>query len=252
MSYFECEELTAGYSGASVIRDFGFSLDQGEVLAVLGPNGAGKTTALSAIAGLHPRMKGTVRVEGKELESGRPRLASRAGVVLVPDDRALFRSLTAHENLVLAAASKARVAEALEMFPGLQKRMGVAAGLLSGGEQQMLAIARALVQDPKVLLIDELSMGLAPTIVQGLLPIVRRTATERGVSVVLVEQHVSLALRAADTAIVLVHGEVSLRGNAKELSENRQGVEDAYLGEQDAAEGKREVELGHEAKEHGA
>ncbi|MDX6654840.1 MAG: branched-chain amino acid transport system ATP-binding protein [Solirubrobacterales bacterium] len=235
MNYLNCEGLTAGYAGASVVRGLDLEVAQGKVLALLGPNGAGKTTILAAIAGLHPRMEGSVRIDGEELTSGRPRHASRAGVVLVPDDRALFRNLTLRENLTLAASNKARVDDTLELFPQLKRRLKVAAGLLSGGEQQMLAIGRALVQEPKALLIDELSMGLAPTIVEELLPIVRDAASERGVAVVLVEQHVALALSAADQAIVLVHGEAVLRGEANDLAASRGLVEAAYLGEHEPA-----------------
>src|SRR3546814_507133 len=140
-------------------------------------------------------------------------------MVLVPDDRALFKTLTVTENLKLAAKDKKRVDEVLDLFPGLKERLKVNAGDLSGGEQQMLAIGRALAQQPKVLLIDELSMGLAPVIVQGLLPILRRVADELDTAVVLVEQHVSLALEMADRAVVLAHGSEVLSGSARELLE---------------------------------
>ena len=166
-----------------------------------------------------------------ELKSGRPAAASRAGVVLVPDDRSLFVSLSVRDNLRAAAGrSGRRPEEMLELFPALESRWRVHAGDLSGGEQQMLAVARALVQRPRVLLIDEMSMGLAPIIVERLLPVVRRIADETGAVVVLVEQHVGLALEVADEALVLVHGEVVLRGDASELRSDTAKLEAAYLG----------------------
>lgn len=141
------------------------TLDTGEVLCLLGPNGAGKTTLLPTLAGLLPRPSGNVSVAGRELPAGRPRQASAAGIVLVPDDRSLFGSLTVEENLRLARrAGHIDIDAVVDYFPSLGKRFRVA-GQLSGGEQQMLALGRALVQQPWVLLIDELSMGLAPAVV---------------------------------------------------------------------------------------
>ncbi|WP_024795305.1 ABC transporter ATP-binding protein [Tomitella biformata] len=227
----ECRDLTVGHGKVSVIRDFNLSLQPGQVLAVLGPNGAGKTTLMTSIAGLIPRMAGQVIVNGTPLRNGRPGVANRSGVVLVPDQRALFNTLTVRENLYLARKKGGpELAETMEMFPALAKRLKLAAGELSGGEQQMLAVARALVQNPKVLLIDEMSMGLAPVIVEDLLPMVRQVADQSKVVVVLVEQHVKLALEVADQAIVVVHGSVHLRGSAAELAANPARLEEAYMG----------------------
>jgi branched-chain amino acid transport system ATP-binding protein len=232
----ELKELSAGYGAVTVVRPLDVSVPAGTVLAVLGPNGAGKTTLMNTLAGLLPRQGGSLSVDGVELKSGRPGAANRAGVVLVPDDRALFTTLTVKENIVIARRSGAPTLEqVLEMFPGLKPRLGVAAGALSGGEQQMLAVARGLVQNPKVLLIDEMSMGLAPVIVEGLLPIVRKIADDTGAVVVLVEQHVQLALEVADRALVLVHGEVTLSGSAEELAKDPQALEAAYLGVETSA-----------------
>ncbi|WP_067650759.1 ABC transporter ATP-binding protein [Nocardia harenae] len=232
----ECAGLDAGYSnGRPCVRGLDLTLAAGEVLCLLGPNGAGKTTVLNTLAGLLPRLGGTVRIAGAEIGSGRARKASRAGLVLVPDDRALFTGLTVTQNLELARKrSGPAVADIVEYFPRLGERLGVRAGMLSGGEQQMLAIGRALMQKPTVLLIDELSMGLAPVIVEALLPVIRRVADDRGTAVILVEQHVRLALATADTAVVLAHGQQVLHGPAAELAADPQRIERAYLG---AAEG---------------
>jgi branched-chain amino acid transport system ATP-binding protein len=223
--------LSAGYGPVMVVRQLDVAVDAGTVLALLGPNGAGKTTLMVTLAGLVPRMGGSVVVDGHHLPSSGPRRTNRAGVVLVPDDRALFTQLTTRENIVISRRKKGpTVDELLDLFPALRLRMNVAAGSLSGGEQQMLAIARALAQQPRVLLIDEMSMGLAPVLVEALLPVVRQIADETGAVVILVEQHVRLALEVADRAIVLVHGEVSLTGTAAELAAHPARLEAAYLG----------------------
>jgi branched-chain amino acid transport system ATP-binding protein len=228
---FECHQLAAGYGRVNIVRPFDLAADAGAVVAILGPNGAGKTTLLSTMCGLLPRQGGAVRVAGHELKSGRAAAASRAGLVLVPDDRALFPSLSVRDN-IRAACGRGQDPrdEVLELFPALRDRWRLHAGALSGGEQQMLAVARALVQKPRVLLVDEMSMGLAPLVVEHLLPVVRRIADDTAAVVVLVEQHVGLALEVADEALVLVHGEVVLRGSAADLLRNPAVLEDAYLG----------------------
>ncbi len=214
-----------------MVRDFNLEAEAGTVVAVLGPNGAGKTTLMLTIAGLVPRLDGEVAVDGTLLANGRPSVANRAGVVLVPDDRSLFTTLTVAEN-VKAATRKGSPGkeEILDIFPSLAVRWNVKAGALSGGEQQMLAVVRAIVQRPHVLLIDEMSMGLAPVIVEGLLPVVRHLADAADAVVVMVEQHVHLALECADQAMVLVHGEVVLSGPASDLAADPTRLEAAYLG----------------------
>ena len=187
---------------------------------------------MNTLAGLLPRKDGDVIVAGTSVRKGRPGAASRAGIVLVPDDRALFTALTVRENLQIAHRKGAPGVDAMmQIFPALEKRLKVSAGALSGGEQQMLAIARGMVQNPRVLLIDEMSMGLAPVIVADLLPVVRRIADETKAVVILVEQHVKLALEVADQAMVMVHGNVMLSGLASELAADTARLEAAYLGE---------------------
>jgi branched-chain amino acid transport system ATP-binding protein len=230
-----CAGLAAGYGDLVVVRDLDLTVAPGEVVAVLGPNGAGKTTVLRTVSGFLPPLGGTIAVAGERLAGG-PRRMSRAGLVLVPDSRALFRGLTAMENLRLATRSGGpSVDDVIDLFPGLAPRTGLRAGMLSGGEQQMLALARALVQSPKVLLIDEMSMGLAPVAVESLMPTVRRVADETGAAVVLVEQHVHLALEVADSVVVMVHGSVALRGSAAEVGADTELLEAAYLGAVDPA-----------------
>ena len=227
-----CTGLDAGYvAGRPVLRNVDISLEAGTVLALLGPNGAGKTTLLLTIAGLQLPLAGHIGLGGAPVRPGSPRAAVKAGLVLVPDDRSLFKGLTVAENLKLASRRGATTMEMIfDYFPDLKRRVKLTAGNLSGGEQQMLAIGRALMQDPKVLLVDELSMGLAPLVVESLLPVIRRVVDETGAACVMVEQHVMLALEIADTAMVLAHGDIALQGDAKELAADETRIERAYLG----------------------
>jgi branched-chain amino acid transport system ATP-binding protein len=221
--------VTAGYAGVPAIRDVDLDLAAGEVVALLGPNGAGKTTALLTAVGLLTPIAGSVTAFGRPLDRRVERNARR-GLILVPDTRGVFHGLTVGENLALARRRGAGIDDVLELFPPLAGLTSCRCGLLSGGEQQMLAIAKALVGRPRVLLVDELSMGLAPIAVQALLPAIRALADRFGVGVVLVEQHLDLALSIADRAIVVHHGRTALTGSAAELRSRRQAVADAYFG----------------------
>ncbi|MBX6388271.1 MAG: ATP-binding cassette domain-containing protein, partial [Frankia sp.] len=202
-----CGKLSGGRGSATAFRDLDLTVQAGKVLTLLGPNGAGKTTTLLTLAGLLPPKSGSILVDGVRLRPGRPAAASRAGVVLVPDNRALFTTLTVEENLKVAARRGGpKPRDMLDLFPRLGERWELPAGALSGGEQQMLAMARALIQQPRVLLIDEMSLGLAPLVVEMLFETVRRIAADHGCAVVLVEQYAKLALAAADDVVVLRRG----------------------------------------------
>jgi branched-chain amino acid transport system ATP-binding protein len=227
----ECRDLSAGYDKLVVVRKLDLAIRHKEILAVLGPNGAGKTTLLMTLAGFLAPAGGKIMMDGAEMRCGSPRRANRAGIVLVPDYRALFTELTPVQNLQLAARRGGpTVTEVLDLFPALRRRAKLRVGDLSGGEQQMLALGRALIQAPRVLLIDEMSMGLAPVVVESLIPLVRQVADESGAAVVLVEQHVQLALEVADQAAVLVHGDLVTAGSAAELGRDAAALEAAYLG----------------------
>jgi branched-chain amino acid transport system ATP-binding protein len=232
----QCRDFSGGRGETVVFRGLDLDVAAGTVLTLLGPNGAGKSTLLLTLAGLLPAHGGTVAVDGSPLRNGNAVAANRAGVVLVPDNRSLFTTLTVEENLDVARRRGGPAPrELLDTFPALEKRWGLKAGNLSGGEQQMLAMARALVQQPKVLLIDEMSMGLAPMVVEALFDTVRRIARDHGAAIVLVEQHVTLALGVADEAAVLNRGAIVLRGSATELRADPKRIERAYLGELEVA-----------------
>ncbi len=236
----EVEGLYAGHSGVAVVRDLHLSVSSGEVVAVLGPNGAGKTTTLLTTMALIPIIRGEVRVFGKSVKGRKPFQLAREGASMVPEDRALFSSLTVQENLRLATKGKKEpLSRVFKYFPALEALLDRRAGLLSGGEQQMLAVGRALLTSPKLLIVDEMSLGLAPIIVQGMLPVLPAIAAETGCGVLLVEQHVQQALRIATRAYVLNHGDLVLSGSARELLDDASLLESSYLGEHAIAENDR-------------
>jgi branched-chain amino acid transport system ATP-binding protein len=230
--------LRTGYGGIPVVFNVDLHVDEGEVVALLGANGAGKTTTLRAISGMIKVMRGDITFAGERIANRSADQVARRGVVHVPEGRGIFPSLRVEETLRLAAtfsgvsraAAADRIEEVYATFPRLAERRWQTAGTLSGGEQQMLTLSRALIARPRVLLIDEMSQGLAPTVVAHLFEIVS-TLPRRGVSVLLVEQFVAQALGVADRAYVLEKGEVTYAGTAKDLAADEDFVRGSYLGD---------------------
>jgi branched-chain amino acid transport system ATP-binding protein len=223
--------LTAGYGGAPVLRNLDLTVGPGEVVALLGPNGAGKTTTLRVISGLLRPMAGQVVFDGAPVGSASAHSISKRGLAHVPEGRGIFYSLTVAEHFRLGYGGvKGDPEEAYERFPALGPLRNRRAGLLSGGEQQMLALARVLICKRKLLLIDELSLGLAPVIVDAILPTLRQFAEETGGGVLIVEQHVQRVLDVANRGYVLSHGELVMEGPAETLRADRHLIMASYLG----------------------
>ena len=226
----ELIELNAGYGGVPVVRDVSLTVHAGEVVALLGANGAGKTTTLLTAAGVLRPARGDVRLLGHSVCGRRPHQIAREGLMLVPDDRGVFHALTVRENLRLGGSPD--LEPAFELFGALRPLQRRRCGLLSGGEQQMLGLAKAVLARPRVLIVDELSLGLAPVIVQRLLPTLRQLAVERDIGVLLVEQHTAMALSVAHRAYVMRRGKIVLEGKATELRARQDLLEASYLTEE--------------------
>jgi branched-chain amino acid transport system ATP-binding protein len=225
-------ELTVQRMSFDIVRKASLIAPVGEVTVMLGANGAGKTTMLEAISGVIPIASGTVRLGDKDIKSLPRRRRSRLGLGHIEQGRHVFGELTTEENLLVAAHRDYSTDEAFELFPELEQRRGVRAGLLSGGEQQMLVIARALAVRPRILMIDEMSLGLAPLIASRLIGMVRTLADDRGVGVLLVEQFASLALQTGDHAYVLgTGGHIVYDGSCQTLIDSPDILHRAYLGE---------------------
>ena len=230
----ELDGLTAGYDAAAVVRNLDLHVSAGEVVALLGPNGAGKTTTLRAVSGLVRPMAGTIRVDGADIAKRSPATRAKLGIAHVPEGRGVFFGMTVAEHFRLGYRGEQLDAKiAYEYFPQLSELQDRRVGLLSGGEQQMLALGRALARRPRLMLLDEMSLGLAPVIVERLLPVVSAYAKERGCAVLLVEQHIHIALAVADRGYVLSHGELVIHESAETLRADHQLILSGYLGEQE-------------------
>jgi branched-chain amino acid transport system ATP-binding protein len=229
----ELSGVTAGYGTTTVLRDVSFAVSPGEVVALLGPNGAGKTTTLRVCSGLIRPDRGSVRLMGRDVTATPAFARTEMGLCLIPEGRVIFRSLTVEQNLRLQAVPGRRmsaqaVERAVEFFPQLAGRLRTAAGHLSGGQQQMLSLARAYVTSPKVILLDEVSMGLAPRIVDEMFVALDALA-RTGVAMLLVEQYVNRAMEMADRVVLLHKGSVTFDGPTTDLKEA--DVVAGYLGE---------------------
>jgi branched-chain amino acid transport system ATP-binding protein len=228
----EVEGLAAGYGHLDVIRDVSLKVRPGEVVACIGANGAGKTTTLRAISGMiHPRA-GRVSFAGQDVKGSSPERLARMGLLHIPEGRGLFPRLSVEDTLQLVSNSTGRAVDpkpAYELFPKLRERRRQAVGTLSGGEQQMVALARAILARPRLVMVDEMSQGLAPTVVQQLFEILQ-VFREQGIAVLLVEQFVESALNIADRAYVFEHGTIAHEGSGSEFRRNRKLVAGSYLG----------------------
>jgi len=227
--------LRAGYGSIQVLHGIDFEVEDGAIVALLGANGAGKTTTLRALSGMIPGL-GTITLDGKDVSAAGAADRARLGIAHVPQGRGTFVDFTVEENLALGAYTvrdRRAIQSALDywydVFPWLAERRRQQAGSLSGGEQQMLAIARALMTQPRILMCDEPSLGLAPTITQDLFALLARLNRERGMAILLVEQNARLTLEIAHRAYVIESGEIKLEGGAVELRDNPL-IQRAYLG----------------------
>ena len=229
----EIRDLGVSYGGIQAVRGISFEVSEGEVVTLIGANGAGKSSTLRSIVGLVKPSAGQISFEGQELRGLTTENIVKQGITLVPEGRRVFVNLTVYENLKMGAyMRKDRLDDDLnwvyELCPRLKERSWQSAGTLSGGEQQMLAIGRALMSRPKLIMMDEPSLGLAPIVVQGVFDIIKEI-NRQGVTILLVEQNANMALKAADRAYVMETGRITMSGTGRELSENEE-IRAAYLG----------------------
>ncbi|MGV3572339.1 MAG: ABC transporter ATP-binding protein [Ramlibacter sp.] len=231
----EVARLQAAYGAAPALWDLSLRVDAGELVCVVGPNGAGKSTLINVLAGLHRARAGSLRFEGQDITRLPPHRFCAAGIAIVPEGRRLFTGMTVRENLELGSylpeAKQRRaesLAEVLALFPALEAKLPQPAGSLSGGQQQMVAIGRALMSRPRLLLLDEPSLGLAPMVVLDMFSAIR-SINARGTSVLLVEQNVAMAMELANRAYVMEEGRIVAEGQARELM-GRPEIQRAYLG----------------------
>ena len=229
----EVRDLTVSYGGIQAVRGISFDVPEGQVVTLIGATGAGKSSTLRSIVGLVKPSGGSIQFQRNELKGSMTENIVKKGITLVPEGRRVFVNLTVQENLRLGAYMRSDdLTEDLnwvyDLFPRLKERSWQAAGTLSGGEQQMLAIARALMSRPKLIMMDEPSLGLAPIIVQGVFDIIREI-NRQGVTILLVEQNANMALKAADLGYVMETGRITMQGKGSELAENEE-IKAAYLG----------------------
>ena len=229
----EISNLSVAYGGIQAVKDISFAVPKGKIITLIGANGAGKSSTLRAIVGLEKPAQGSIRFQGEELSGLSTDAIVEKGITLVPEGRRVFPNLTVQENLKIGAYMRkddltADIDWVCQLFPRLKERSWQKAGTLSGGEQQMLAIGRALMSKPSVIMMDEPSLGLAPIIVQGVFDIISEI-NKQGVTILLVEQNANMALKAADQAYVMETGTITMEGSGAELLENDQ-IKAAYLG----------------------
>ena len=231
----ELRKITSGYEDIEIVKGLSLKLEQGSITTIIGSNGVGKTTTIRTISGINKTWTGEILFEGKPIHDLPPHKRVEMGIVMVPEGRRLFPSLTVRENLQLGAFNKAaaakadqRLDEVLDLFPRVGERLDQYAGTLSGGEQQMVAISRGLMSGPNILMLDEPSLGLAPIIVQQIFELISEVR-RRGTTVLLVEQNVHKSLMISDFAWVMENGNVTINGTGKELMDNPE-VKKAYLG----------------------
>ena len=234
MSLLEVNDINVYYGAIHAIKGISFSVDEGEVVTLIGANGAGKSTTLNTVAGLLRPREGSIHFGGKDLARVHASDMVKHGMALCPEGRRIFQQMTVLENLEMGGFTRpdkeipGSIEQMFELFPRLKERQKQIAGTLSGGEQQMLAMARALMSKPRLLMLDEPSLGLAPLVVQGIFDIIR-TVNEQGVTVLLIEQHANMALKIADYAYVLETGCITKSGTGAELLAD-ESIKEAYLG----------------------
>ncbi len=235
MALLEVQNVSSGYGEVQILWDVSLELERGKLTALVGSNGVGKTTLLRTVVGLLKPWQGSVAFDGHDVTRVSPHTKAAQGVVLVPEGRQLFTDMSIYENLEMGAFARRaqthfqrNLERVYDMFPILKKRSGQKAGTLSGGEQQMLAVARGLMAQPEILMFDELSLGLAPFLVLNIFKVLQKLKAE-GLTMLLVEQNVQMALAISDYAYVLADGRVEMEGASREVAQNEH-VREAYLG----------------------
>ena len=233
MSMLKVKDLKVNYGGIEALKGISFDVEQGQIVTLIGANGAGKSTTLRAISGLVPIREGTITYDGQVISGQSPQKIVSEGIGMVPEGRRIFPNLTVLENLKVGAYLRKDdltpdIEHVYQLFPRLKERSWQMAGTLSGGEQQMLAVGRAMMMRPKLMMMDEPSLGLAPLVIRDIFKIIQ-TLHEEGITILLVEQNANAALRIADSAYVLETGRITMHGTGRELLDDPQ-VKEAYLG----------------------